>query len=279
VRSIAAIIIGALALPACAPLPPASGETDGERIVSIDYCADQMVLGMVERERIAAVSRDVASDPDFSLRLAQGIARVRPEVEAVLALRPTLVVRSYGGGPRFAETMERAGVPVFTLPYAASLTDIDASLVEAGAAMDAEGRAAMLRRDLQRAMLDARQVSAGEDGASALYVTPGDVTTGPGSLIAALLTAAGYASIETRPGWHRLPLEQLTRTKPDIVVRAFFESPAHQQDRWSSAGHRALAEAVRDVHQVTVSGSELACGNWRAGDALRRMADARRAAL
>ncbi|MBX9729230.1 MAG: ABC transporter substrate-binding protein [Sphingopyxis sp.] len=275
---VAAIIVGAVALPACAPLPPESGGS-GERIVSIDYCADQMLLGMVERGRIAAVSRDVESDPDFSLKLAHGIDRVRPEVEAVLALRPTLVVRSYGGGPRFVEAMERAGMPVFTLPYAASLAEIDASLAEAGAALDAEGRATMLRRDLQRAVLEASQISAGGGAASALYVTPGDVTTVPGSLIADLLAAAGYASIEVRPGWHRLPLEQLTRTKPDIVIRAFFESPTHQQDRWSSAGHRALDEAVRDVPQVTVSGSELACGNWRAGHALRRMADARRAAL
>ena len=70
-----------------------------------------MVLGLVERERIAAVSVDVASDPAFSLPRARGLPRVRAEVERVLALRPTLVVRSYGGGPRFAAAMEGAGVP------------------------------------------------------------------------------------------------------------------------------------------------------------------------
>ncbi len=272
-RGIAAII-SAVALQACVPLPPAVD--DGERIVSIDYCADQMLLGMVQTNRIAAVSRDVASDPDFSLKRVRGIPRVRPEIEAVLALRPTLVVRSYGGGPRFAEAMESAGVRVFTLPYAASFADIDASLAKAGRALDAEQRATTLRRELQETLTEARQLSARGAPGKALYVTPGDVTTGPGSLIADLLALAGYTSVETQPGWHRLPLEQLTRTKPDIIVRAFFESPNHRQDRWSSAEHRALAEAVRDVPQVTVSGSELACGNWRVGDALQRIATARK---
>lgn len=268
-------MIGMTALGACAPLPamPSGG---GERIVSIDYCADQMVLGLVERKRIAAVSRDVTSDPDFSLKLAGHLPRVRPDVEAVLALRPTLVVRSYGGGPRFSEAMERAGVPVFTLPYAASLTEIDGLMATAGAALDAQARAGQLRREFRTALVESAQVRRTEPPARALYVTPGDVTTGPGSLVAELIEQAGYASIESRPGWHRLPLEQMTRTKPDLVVRAFFESPTHLQDRWSSAGHRALAEALRGVPQVLVSGSELACGNWRTGAALRRIAAAQR---
>lgn len=270
-----AAAVGLTAMTACAPLPhvPAGG---GDRIVSIDYCADQMVLGMVERERIAAVSRDVTSDPAFALRLAEGVPRVRPDVEAVLALRPTLVVRSYGGGPRFSEAMERAGVPVFTLPYAASLADIDRAMATAGAALDAQARAGQLRREFEAALAEAEQARRTKAPSRALYVTPGDVTTGPGSLVADLLDAAGYATIERRPGWHRLPLEQMASTKPDLVVRAFFESPAHLQDRWSSASHRALAEAVSGVPQVTVSGSELACGNWRAGAALSRIVSARR---
>lgn len=268
--------LGLTVLAACAPLPDVPGG-GGERIVSIDYCADQMLLGMVDRTRIAAVSRDVASDPDFSLKRAGGLPRVRPEVEAVLALRPTLVVRSYGGGPRFAEAMERAGVRVFTLPYAASLADIDSTLAAAGTALDAQPRAGELRRDLQTALAEAEQ--AGHEGteARALYVTPGDVTTGPGSLVAELLDAAGYASVESRPGWHRLPLEQLAGKRPDLVVRAFFESPAHRQDRWSSSRHRALAQAVRNVPQETVSGSELACGNWRVAAALRRISAVQKA--
>lgn len=245
-----------------------------ERIVSIDYCADQMVLGLVDRERIAAVSVDVASDPAFSLPRARGLPRVRAEVERVLALRPTLVVRSYGGGPRFAAAMERAGVPVFTLPYVASLADVDGVMAVAGERLNAGPMASRRRGELAEALADSRDHS--DTGGVALYVTPGDVTTGPGSMIAEMVGVAGYRSYEGKPGWHRLPVERLIADPPDLVVRGFFETAAHRQDRWTSSSHNVLRDAIATVPIVDVPGSELSCGNWLIGDAVRRIAAARR---
>lgn len=244
-----------------------------ERIVSIDYCADQMVLGLVERKRIAAVSVDVASDPAFSLPLALGLPRVRAEIERVLALRPTLVVRSYGGGPRFAAAMERAGVPVFTLPYAATLGDVDDVMAAAGERLNARAMASRRRGELAQALGNARE-TAGSTG-TALYVTPGDVSTGPGSMIAEMVGVAGYRSYEGKAGWHRLPVERLIAEPPDLVVRGFFETSAHRQDRWTSSSHGALRDAIADVPTVDVPGSELSCGNWLIGEAVGRVAAAR----
>lgn len=260
----------ALLLGGCVPVNPL---TRSDRIVSIDYCADQMVLGLVERDRIAAVSVDVASDPGFSLPRSAGLPRVRPEVERVLALRPTLVVRSYGGGGRFAEAMEAAGVPVFTLPYAATLADVDDVMAAAGEALGSQTMASRRREALAEALSRARRQGA---GGSALYMTPGDVTTGPGSMISELFAAAGYRSYEQRPGWHRLPVERLVVQPPDLVVRGFFETTAHQQDRWASSAHAALRDRLAGVPTVTVPGSELSCGNWLVGRAAERIANGRR---
>lgn len=232
-----------------------------------------MVLGLVERERIAAVSVDVASDPSFSLPHARGLPRVRAEVERVLALRPTLVVRSYGGGPRFSAAMERAGVPVFNLPYAMSLDDVDDVMAAAGVRLGAEAMASRRRDELAAALAAARDT--GLLGRTALYVTPGDVTTGPGSMIAEIFSVAGYSSYEARPGWHRLPVERLIGSPPDLVVRGFFETSAHRQDHWASSSHTTLQEALADVPSVDVPGSELSCGNWLVGSAVTRIADAR----
>lgn len=261
---------------ACVPAPPASqaGERRaGYRIVSIDYCADQMLLGLVPRNRIAAVSVDAASDTLFAGRHAGGLPRVRAEVERILALRPTLVVRSYGGGPRIEAMLERAGVPVFTLPYANDVATVRDGIVAAGEALSAQAMAQTRVASFDRAIARAR-TSAGPSG-RALYMTPGDVTTGPGGLIADLLGQAGYRPFEARSGWHRLPVERMVSDKPDLVVRAFFDNAVHQQDRWSSSGHAVLAGALRDVPSVSVPGATLACGNWLAGDALTAIAGAR----
>ncbi len=265
------VLVAALTLTACVPVAPPA---QPERIVSIDYCADQMVLGLVKRERIAAVSVDVASDPAFSLPLTEGLPRVRAEVERVLALRPTLVVRSYGGGPRFAAAIERAGVPVFTLPYAATLEDVDDVMEAAGERLGAQAMTSRRRRALAGALAAAR--NSAPSGGTALYVTPGDVTTGPGSLIAELVGVAGYRPYEDKPGWHRLPVERLLADPPDLVVRGFFETSAHRQDDWTSSSHAALRRAVANVPTVEVPGSELSCGNWLIGQAVERIATARR---
>lgn len=262
----------AAATAACAPVPPASH--GGDRIVSIDYCADQMLLGLVARDRIAAVSVDVASDPVFAGPRAGDLPRVRAEIERIIAMRPTLVVRSYGGGPRIAAMLERAGVPVFTLPYSDSVASVRETMLAAGDALDAVDEARAKVADLDTAIVSARAQR--NQAATALYMTPGDVTTGPGGLIADLLGQAGYRPYEMRGGWHRLPVERMMRDTPDLVVRAFFESGSYRQDRWSSAGHAVLAERLRDVPSVTVPGATLACGNWLAGDALSAIAGARR---
>lgn len=260
-------------LTSCHPAAPANRSAAGkpdrltDRIVSIDYCADQMLLGLVDRSRIAAVSVDVESDPDFSAPLAGGLPRVRADVERVLALRPTLVVRSYGGGPRMESALKRAGIRVFTLPYSDTLPAIRSAIRASGNALAVPGAASRRIAQLDSAIPTIVSSSKG----TALYITPGDVTTGPDSLIAGIMQAAGYASYEQRPGWHRLPVEQLVATPPNLVVRGFFDSPAHRQDRWSSSGHTVLTSALAGVRHVDVPGSEIACGNWLVGNAIRRL--------
>ena len=242
----------------------------GDRIVSLDYCADQLVLGLVPPARVAAVSPEVGNDPLFAARLAAGKPRVRLDAEQIIALRPTLVVRSYGGGPRMAATLRRAGIRVYDLPYVERLADVAPAMRQAGDALHARPAAAARISHFERQLAYARP---GGSPARALYLTPGSYTTGPGTLVHDVMVSAGLTSVEQRPGWHRLALEQLVRHPPRVVVRGFFESNAHRQDHWSASGHRALAAATADARRVDLPGSWLACGNWRVGEAVAALAN------
>ncbi|HBJ94399.1 MAG TPA: iron ABC transporter substrate-binding protein, partial [Hyphomonadaceae bacterium] len=70
-----------------------------QRIISMDYCADQYVLALAEREDILALSPDADKTFSYLRDQADGIPQIRPVAESVLAAQPDLIVRSYGGGP------------------------------------------------------------------------------------------------------------------------------------------------------------------------------------
>ena len=58
------------------------------RIVSLDYCADQFVLALADRDQIAALSRGSQRDDSYFRARAHGIRQTRGTLEEVLALRP-----------------------------------------------------------------------------------------------------------------------------------------------------------------------------------------------
>ena len=91
------------------------------RIVSLDFCADQYVLKLADREQILAVSPDAVREFSYIRETAQGLPTVRSVAEDVLILKPDLVVRSYGGGPKAGDFFERAGIPVLQVGWTATV--------------------------------------------------------------------------------------------------------------------------------------------------------------
>lgn len=272
-----AALLGALTLAGCGSTLPATAPLPLHGVVSLDYCADQMVLGLVPTKRIRAVSPEADSDTHFSVPRAHGITRVRPTLEDIAALRPRYAVRSYGGAPGIDRQLSALGITVVQLGYTARLADVAPELARVGTALDAGPRATALA-DSFRATLAAISAQAETNRPTLLYITPGDVTTGGDGFVGDVIRAAGFRSVRTQPGWGSLPIEAMVRRPPGAVLRAFFDSERYRQDRWASSAHPALRRVVADAPVATVPGSTLACGNWLAGDALRALTTLRQRA-
>lgn len=251
-----------------APLPERRG------VASIDFCADQMVLGLLAKDRIRAVSFEADSDASFSVPRATGLPRLRPQLEDIAALRPAVVVRSYGGGARLDRQLTKMGIRIVQLGYPATLDAARADVLRVGSELGAKAKARALVAGLDAKLAAAR--STADEAPTALYVTPGDVTTGPGSLVAEVIGAAGFQTYRQQPGWGSLPIEAMVRRPPDVVFRAFFDSPRYQQDHWTASRHPVVERAARDAVEVEVPGAWLACGNWLTGDAVAALAKAKR---
>ena len=279
-----------------------------QRIVSLDFCADQYVLRLVESERILAVSPDAERDFSYMRERAAGLPTVRPVAEDVIILKPDLVVRSYGGGPQAPVMFARAGVPVHNVGWAEDFPAILRTIGETaralgnpdqGRAVAAEmlGRLAALR---EHAAGDNRPGSgplADSDGtvraadpggdapraadpgsnpprAAALYMTPAGVTSGPGSLIHEMLTAAGLENFQARPGWRSIPLERLAYEQPRLIAAAFFGSLTNHPHGWSPARHPVARTQLAERAVVPIEGAWTACGAWFLMDAVEALAQA-----
>ena len=250
----------------------ASAPQAARRIVSLDYCADQYVMQFAPAAEVGALSSDAAKDFSYFRERAEGLPTMRPRVEDVLALRPTTVVRSFGGDAGIDAALAGAGVDVVQLGYPQTMAEVRAELLRVGAALDAEDKAKALAQDF-----DARLAALppANKRPTALYMTPGGVTTGGGSLIDEMMQRAGITNFEGTAGWSALPLERLVSDRPDIIVAAFYGETGADSDQWSAARHPIAAATLKDRPVARLSGASVSCGAWYVLDAVEAMADTR----
>ncbi len=240
-----------------------------ERVISLDYCADQFVLKLLPRSRILALSPDADRDFSYMREAAIGVPQVRPVAEDVLTLQPDLIVRSYGGGPRAAGFFERAGIPVLQVPFANDLGDIRAMILMLAEHLGATDRGAEVVADMDRRLEKLRSDS---ERRSALYMTPAGVTSGPGTLVHEVLNAANLENFEQRPGWYSLPLERLAYEQPDLIAAAFFDASTNNLSMWSAMRHPVAKRQLSERPTVMLRGASTSCGGWFLLDAIEALA-------
>jgi len=250
----------------------ATAGSEGDRVVSVDLCADQFVLKFAKRAQIMAVSPEAELDTSLMRNEAIGIPSVRPTLEDVLLQRPTIVVRSYGGGPGFTQALERFGIKVVELGWPSDIAGVAQTIERVGSALGSEDKAHSVASQLLNV---AATPNGAPKGRTALYLTPSGATTGPGSLLDQTLTAAGYTNFIETPGWRDVPLERLTTQVPDHVILGFFDSSRSFQGRWSIGRHPLLSEYLEHVPSTEVPGSWLACNTWALADVIERLRDHR----
>lgn len=265
-------VLASLLLAACSQAPEPVGDAP-RRIVSLDYCADQYVLRFAEREEILALSPHARDPYSFMRAEAEGVPLIRPRTADVLALEPTHVVRSYGGGPKVTAFMERAGIKVVQLGFPGTLAEVRDEVLRVGSELGGAEAAQGIARDMDKRL--AALAEAPGDGREALYITPGGVTAGEGTLVHELMRAAGIANFQRRGGWNAIPLERLAYERPDLVAAGFFEDRASHVDSWSAARHPIVKRQLEELPVVRLEGAWTSCGGWFLVDAVEALASVR----
>ena len=255
-QGLAAFFLMWLAGFACAE--PARPVMAKPAIVSLDYCADQFVLALADRDQILALSKD--SERAFShLRAkAAGIPKIRAASEDVIALAPDVVVRSWGGDARALGLYQRFGIETVQIGYAEDVQGTADLLREVAAAIGQEVRAEQI--------LARRPPPSPPSGRAALYVTPGGVSAGKGTMIESIMTHAGLENANRGTGWTSLPLESLVLEPPALMLAAFFGFDDDATDRWSVSRHPVMQELMTQAQVIDMDESRVSCGAWFVAD-------------
>jgi iron complex transport system substrate-binding protein len=246
------------------------------RIVSLDLCTDQLLVDLVPRDRIAAVTH-LAADPAVSAipEKARGIAITRGAAEDVLRYDPDLVLAGPFGVSATVSLLRRLGRNVVAVPLAQDLAGVGAAVRAVAAAVGAEAKGEAMVADFERRMSRLPQPS-GSPRTAVIYQIGGAVS-GPGSLADAALAAAGFRNMSaayrlTRGG--QVPLEALVARPPDLLVLA-----SHIDEYRTAVAdnlrHPALARLRQRSASLELPWRHWLCGTPHVADAIERLAEAR----
>lgn len=238
------------------------------RVMALDQCADQYVLALADDAELALSPR--ADDPDAWLRReAAGRRRLRPTLEAAVGFRPDVVVRYWGGEPRLLDALRRRGSKVAVIKDATDFEGVRDNIRAVASALGRSERGARLERAMQ-ARLDRAAPQAGSVRPGAVYLTSGGFTSGPGTLMDAMMRAAGYRNLTKAPGFGVLSVERIALEPPIRFVLGFFDQ---LRADWRGAGrHPVVKRAAEGRTAAALPAAMLTCPAWFAAEGVERLA-------
>jgi iron complex transport system substrate-binding protein len=262
----------ALALAATLVASQAGAAAAAPRVVSLDQCADQYVLALAPRDEIVALSKRATNADSYLRAEAAGLPQQRQTLEAVLGSGANLAVYNWTTDLSLPAALSRHGLTVVKVDDAHDFATVRADIRKVAAALgqSAAGEALIARMD---AKLAASQGA--WRGARALYLTPGGFTAGPGTMVGAMMSAAGLSNAAPGPDYAAVSLESLVLNPPVALVLGFFRDLAGGRSHWTIGGSSYLQALARQRAIASLPGSMLGCPAWFAADGTLALAKAR----
>lgn len=229
------------------------------RVVSLDMCADQYVLGLVSRDRIAGVSMRAHLPESFYRARAKGVRRVPAKSEAVLALKPDIVVRTWGGDRKLLDLLTKNGIKIITINDLQNLDQAEGELRRVGAELS---QPQIAQTEVQRFHAARNAIRPIGLDRTVLYYTPGGYSAGPDTFIGDLLTRLSFRMETQTKGFYFLSPEVLLSKKPDVFALAFYND-AYAMRRVPGR-HPLVRKAIETTPHFTVPATAVSCSAWYA---------------
>jgi iron complex transport system substrate-binding protein len=240
-----------------------------QHIASVSLASDEVLLSLVEPERIAAVTA-FAQDPAISnvAVAAQAIPNTivaAEDTEFIISLEPDIVFVASFTTPDVLQQLRDAGLTVFATGFPIGFQQIKDNITLLGQAVGAEDRAAELVEGMDSKIAAVSGIVARDNIVRVLYLTPGNYTSGVDSSISEIIAAANGLDVAAQAGIEQFaPVsdEFIIEENPDVIllsgwtpwdatfVDTFMNNPAFAD---LSAVQNGRVYVANDAHLTTVS--------------------------
>ncbi len=246
VRAGFGLLLLSLVLVCCRPQSRV-GDRIARRVVSLSPSTTEALAAIGARETLVGRSRYCDFPPEISSVPVVG-GFVDPNFEAIVALRPDLVIGARGpAGPQLADRLSSLGVATY-FPETESLMGVEQMLRGLGTKTGHEGDAERVVLSIRARLDTVRASTAGLPRPRCILVfgLGPIVAAGPPSFANEMLALAGADNVVKEGGaYPTLGMERIMALAPDVVLDASMqEGPGTERISVEAPGWREL-EAVK----------------------------------
>ncbi|MDX6805818.1 ABC transporter substrate-binding protein [Terrihabitans rhizophilus] len=263
-----------LPIAALAMVVPTVATAAPQRIVSLNLCADELLLRLAQPGQVASVTWLARDERQSTVaNLAGGIPANGGAVEEILAARPDLVIAGTYTTRTTVRLLRLAGLEVLELPPPTTLEESREAIRTVAARIGAQERGEALLLDLNEKFAGAASVQAPiRTAVIGAYGFP----TGPGSLLDDLIGRAGFTNIVRVQDENReFSLEDALLLRPQALI--IDAEPGGGPALASEIVHHpALRKLAADIAIVSLPSRLWTCPGPQLGtavDVLRRAAE------
>lgn len=225
-RALSLLASGILAAVAVIQVAPATAQPADapRRVVSINLCADQLLLALADPEQIASLSVN-ATDPvlSFAAEAARLHRHDAADAESVIALDPDLVLAGAFTRSETRDMLRRLGYRVVDLDVVESIDQAVAQVREVASLLGHPDRGEALAGLIDYAKAQANRPHPGIEPPSVLVYQRRGYVTGSRSMASDLVAAVGLRDLGPQlvgdyGGF--VALERIVQSPPDYLVVA-----------------------------------------------------------
>lgn len=238
--------------------------TSAVRIVSLNVCADQLLLELADPEQILALTH-LATDSDASYHHRRAIrhGQTRRTAEEVLALNPTLVIAGSFGQNHTIALLRQQNLSVEKMPIAQTLDAVFENILQVGDWLEKKEQSQQLVAQL-KARLNNLPPQQPPRPLAVVFDANG-YTAGSSSLRGQMLELAGFDNLASNIGishYGKISLESLLAQKPQVIVDSPYAEGSYSRGQ-ALTQHPALRHSALAPETIPLAVNSTICaGPW-----------------